>query len=247
MKFPCLLPFDEVELAPPRPGLYAWYGRIYSPPGDYKRELDDSGKDLGDQRFRELLAKHMLRFQLAPFELRGRGHFGVEWRGTMQDQNRDNLQDLLLARVPPETKLDEEQKGFAKNLSSVTKDERRRALLAKLLTEVTPLLTAPIYVGVTKNLRIRLCDHTKLYRDLQDGIGSDKSKLEALQRKVEREGLEFAHRAIASDFSPDHLCVAILDVSDLLGSDLSDEELRQLSGVAEWLVNRWHRPFVGRR
>jgi len=247
MKHPCLLPFDDVEMAPERPGLYAWYGRIYSPAGDYKRELDELGKDLGEQRFRELLAKHMLRFQLAPFEIRGRSHFGVDWRGAMQDRNRDNLQDLLLGRVSADAKLNDEQKGFTKNLSFVTKDEKRRASLAKLLTEVTPLLTAPIYVGVTKNLRVRLCEHAKMFRDLQDGIGSDKAKLEALQRKVDNEGAEFAHRAIASDFSPDHLCVATLDVSEVLGNNLSDDELRQLAGVAEWLINRWHRPFVGRR
>ncbi|MEX3639963.1 hypothetical protein [Paraburkholderia sp. BR14320] len=247
MEEPLLLSFGDIERAPDAPGLYAWYARIYAPAGDYKRQIDESGTDRGEQRFRELLAKHMLRFQLPSFELRGRGAFGASWRGLMHEKSRDLHQDIFLAKVPSDAPLGEEEKGLEKSLSWIAKDEKRRALLARVLTDLTPLVSAPIYIGVAKNIRSRLRQHVSLYQGLRDAIGTDKEMLEALQDRVAKEGLGFAQRAIACDFSPDHLLVAVCSVRDLAQGDWSDDELRNVAGVAEWLANRWHRPFAGRR
>jgi hypothetical protein len=247
MEDPIFFPFSDIEQAPSGPGLYAWYARIYAPSGDYKRQTDEHGVDRGEQRFRELLAKHMLRFQLPPFELRGSGTFGATWRGNMHERSRDLHQDIFLAKASAEALVDDEEKGLEKNLTWIAKDERRRALLAKVLTEITPMISAPIYIGVAKNIRTRLRQHVTLYQGLRDAIGLNKEMLEALQDRVAKEGLGFAHRAIACDFIPEHLFVAVCNVRNLASGDWSDEELRNIAGVAEWLANRWHRPFAGRR
>ncbi|KJK23499.1 hypothetical protein UB46_15670 [Burkholderiaceae bacterium 16] len=247
MEEPQLFTFGDIERAPEAPGLYAWYARIYAPAGDYRRQVGEDGVDHGERRFRELLAKHLLRFRLPPFELRGQGTFGASWRGQMHERSSDLHQDIFLARVAADASLDDEEFGLEKNLGRIAKDEKKRAFLARVLTELTPLVSAPIYIGVAKNLRSRLRQHVSLYQGLRDTIGTDKDKLEALKEKVAAEGLSFAQRAIACDFSPDHLVVAVCNVRDISNGQWSDEELRNMAGVAEWLANRWHRPFAGRR
>lgn len=242
-----LIAFGDIETASERPGLYAWYGQLYAPIADYRRDVDaESGSDRGERRFRALLAKHTLRYQALPLAISARGNFGIGWRGLLRDTNRDELQALLLGDVDPDS-LSDEDKGANTNLAWAVRDEKRRAVLAAILSQATPLLAAPIYIGVTKNIRARLRKHVSLYRSLVDAIGTDQEKLAALQLRVEQEGLEFAHRAVAMDFRPDHLYVATYEIDLARSGDHTTDELRNIVGVAEWLLNRWHRPFAGKR
>ncbi|WNG43788.1 hypothetical protein F0U60_06525 [Archangium minus] len=242
-----LLSFDETHRAAESPGLYAWYGSLYASVADYKREVDAEGKDIGTIRFRRLLARHMLRYQPFPIDMRGRNTFGADWRGALEDKSQDPIQDIILGRTEGATELSDDAKGFSQKLDRVANDAKTRGLLVRVLETATPAISAPIYVGVAKNLRERLGQHVSLYKNLKDVIGSDEEKLRLLREKIRQEGLGFAHRAIAMDFGPEQLRVITLDIKSLVGDQASDEELREVAGVAEWLLNRWHRPFAGRR
>jgi hypothetical protein len=242
-----LLSFDETHRASTSPGLYAWYGSLYASVADYKREADSDGNDIGAIRFRRLLARHMLRYQPSPLELRARNTFGADWRGALEDRSKDPVQDVILGRASGSTEQSTDTKGLNNTVNRVSNDVKLRRLLVRILQAATPSLASPIYVGVATNLQERLGQHVSLYKNLKDAIGTDENKLRMLRDKVREEGLEFAHRAVAMDFGPEQLQVITLDVKFLVDGTATDNELREVAGVAEWLLNRWHRPFAGRR
>ncbi|MEE7486729.1 hypothetical protein MOF7_16995 [Methylobacterium oryzae] len=239
--------FDEVSNAPEAVGIYAWYGALYAPLADYKRTMDENGTDLGAGRLRAVLARHLSRYQLAPFRLSGRGSFGADWRGSLEDRAHGNMQDLVLGRVTPDP-TDKADHGFAKSLANVSRKEPLRHLLSRALTEASPFLEAPIYIGMTKNLRRRLDEHVARYRAIRDTVANDDEKLNELRQRA-RDGLpSFAVRAIAMDFSPEHLKVYALNIEDLAReSKITSDQMGDVATVAEWLLNRSHRPSAGRR
>ena len=239
--------FDEVSNAPEVVGVYAWYGALYAPLADYKRTVDENGTDLGGGRLRAVLAKHLSRYQLAPFRLSGRGSFGADWRGTLEDRAHATMQDVVLGRVVPDP-TDKTDHGFAKSLANVSRKEPLRHLLSRALAASTPFLEAPIYIGMTNNLRRRLDQHVGRYRAIRDAVANDDARLEELRERARNGPSNFAVRAIAMDFSPEHLKVYALDVEDLAReSTLTSDQLRDVATVAEWLLNRSHRPSAGRR
>ncbi|MBV5330471.1 MAG: hypothetical protein JZU65_23025, partial [Chlorobium sp.] len=190
--------FSEVDEAPERPGIYAWYGKIYASIADYKREIDENGNDLGASRLRKVLAKQMIRYHLSPLNIRGAGTFGSDWAGALEDRSKDFIQELILGNIDDIDGISENDKGFSELFSEVIKEEKQRDLLVKVLNNSSPLLTSPIYIGVTNNIKRRLSEHVKLYRDLKDALGNDEDKLDSLRDVVQKRGLEFAHRAIVS-------------------------------------------------
>ena len=237
--------FADVGKAPTGPGIYSWYGALRLSIADFKREIDESGRDVGAGRMRSALARQMARYQIPPIELSSRGSFGARWRGRLHERSHDEVQDALTGDPKAESSYDAQGLGGA--MDAIAKEERLRALLARILAEATPRLSAPIYVGVATNLRNRLAQHVVLYRKLQDAIGGDGERLKALRDKVDQEGLEFAHRAVAMDFRPEHLRVCTLDVGSIADEKTTTQQMRETAGVAEWLLNRWHRPLAGRR
>ena len=240
------LAFAEVDKAPAQPGLYAWYGAIYISIADYKREMDTTGRDTGVSRLRSVLARHLARYQSAPFDLVARGTFGADWRGALEDASGAIAQEVVRGTDPSVAETAELQ-GFAKMLSSSVATERHRALLSKVLERAAPVLTSPIYIGVTSDLRQRLKEHTDTYRNLRDAVTGNDEALAVLRRRLRREGLSFAARAVAMDFQPEHLHVYTMDVGALSDDKTTPGEMRDIAGTAEWLLNRWHRPVAGRR
>ena len=241
------LPFNEVSSAPETVGVYAWYGALYAPLADYRRAIDETGVDLGAARLRAVLAKHLSRYQPDPLRISGRGSFGADWKGTLEDRAHETQQALVLGSVTPEPD-DKVDHGFASSLANVTRKEPLRRLLSLALAASTPFLEAPIYIGMTGNLRKRLDQHVGRYRTIRDAVVDDESKLAAVKERARNGPSNFAIRAVAMDFAPEHLKVYALNINDLAAeSAATPGQMRDVATVAEWLLNRSHRPSAGRR
>ena len=241
------LRFNEIQNATINPGLYAWYGRSSIPLADYKRSVDHTGKDFGENRLRNSIANHTLRYQLIPFDIAGKGAFGTKWKGCLEDDSRDFFQEMILGRLEDAAISSMDDKEFSRELNYVTKNEKNRDFLVKSLAAAAPFLTAPIYVGVAKNIRKRLDNHATLYLNLKDRITEDENNLKLLREKVRHGGTGFAQRAVAMDFNPEHFLIVTFDLKLFSKSQFDNENLRKFAVVSEWLINRWHRPCAGRR
>jgi len=240
-----------VSEAPESVGLYAWYGRVDAGEADWRFDPVE-GADAGTGRFLGLLARHSSRHQPQPIFMTGVGPFASVLTGELQDRTQDSLQKALAWRGEAEPEpsgqnnsggpgYDEER--TAKVHMAAESAEHRKALAA-ILGAATPLLTAPLYIGVAKNLRVRLGTHAsqvfkaaKFVRDNPDGR----------EQLLQGDKPSFAARAVAAGFSPDNLVVWTLNLDKLL-AELSDvEKKRAIAEAAEWFLNRWHRPIFGRR
>lgn len=226
--------FLELAKCPDSPGLYAWYGTLTLSPADYRDEVID-GYNWGPARTRQSLARHTSRFDPRPRRLSGRSEFGGRWRGELLDAGRASVRRTLLEPMS-------EDAGPGLHLSKVTGDETLRRELAAILQSAQPYLTAPLYIGVTNSLRRRLKEHADLYNELRDTVSREPDRLLDIKRASEMRRTEFAHRAVAAEFEPENLSVYVQPYA----SDLRPSEVDSLLRSAEWLLNRWHRPFLGR-
>jgi hypothetical protein len=68
---------------------------------DDKSAVDADGNDVGDVRFRRLLAKHLERYQLAPLVLRSKGTFGTILDGELRNLPQAIVQDAVFGRTLP--------------------------------------------------------------------------------------------------------------------------------------------------
>jgi hypothetical protein len=227
-------PFLEVARAPDSPGLYAWYGSLALFPADYRDDVVE-GVNLGVVRLRESLARHTARFDPRPRRLSGRSEFGARWRGQLQDFGRTTIRGKIIRPA-------ESSSGIDASLHASTSDEYLRGDLVSLLRAAQPTLASPLYIGVTNSLRRRLREHVNLYNELKDAILRDSDHLAALKRSIENERTEFAHRVVAAEFEPENLSVYVWPYA----SSLSPSKVDSLLRSAEWLLNRWYRPLLGR-
>jgi hypothetical protein len=240
------LRFNRVSDAPQSPGIYAWYGKLDSPIADYKRQIDEAGKDMGEVRFRRLLAKHLERYELAPFILASKGTFGATWAGCMTDNSASVVQRAVLGEELGE-EIDPYIRQFAELLSVVSEKEEYRHALVEVLERAYPAISAPIYIGVAENLRERIGVHVSRYKQLRDAIDGQEENFEKLRQHVKKNGGQFADRAILYGFQPDHLFVTILPLDEFVDEKIPLKKKKQIAEVGEWLLNHWHRPFAGRR
>jgi hypothetical protein len=234
----------NVEEAPTSPGLYAWYSQIEVGPKDWEYELE-GGVDAGIARLRALLEKHTARHEPQSLRIEATGSFNQRWVATGAETSNNALRRALAgADVTEDTEPN--YSGVPKMKATLDAPERR-SLLVKILTAATPFLTAPLYVGVAADLRQRLQQHAGKIMKVSHWVAGHPDRRRELTESSRKEK-EFALRAVAAGFGPDTLVVWTMDLTRLLGSDVnSDEITREVAEAAEWLLNRWQRPSLGRR
>lgn len=226
-------------------GLYAWYGQISFGPKDWEQQIS-SGVDQGEKTCRSLLQRHTSRYTSPKVTLEGRGTFSTTWRGALDDVTIERLQAIISGEpIPKESSRQEhpdDQKRFEKFQYVLARSDLRGVLLSALKL-CTPFASAPIYVGVATNLNDRLTQHTEQLFKLSELI---RRNPENKKKLLDSDKTSFASRALATGFNEDTVVVWTLNLGSLF-QGVERDDLRAVAETAEWLLNRWHKPLLGKR
>ena len=205
-----LLSFGEVPDAEPVPGLYAWYLRIRLGKNNIKSP-ENFSRALN--RITEQICYPALTMQL-------QGHLNLNLKG--------KLRHIWYGH---------DDNPFSNSFKETLNHPEERKILSDILDLAVPLLTGPLYIGVSKNLRVRLRQHVRLIQ------GSDTARSIDSEESFENDK-SFAERIKARKIDPNHLVVSVVDVSH---PDISSKRIRKTVGTAETLLNRMFYPVLGRR
>lgn len=234
-----------IHRAPDSVGLYAWYGQIAFGPKDWEQQIL-SGVDEGEKTCRSLLQRHTTRYSSPKINIEGRGTFSTTWRGTLDDVTIERLR----ATISGDTDHSENNsKGSAEELKRLERFQhvlRRsdlRGTLLKVLKVCTPFVSAPIYVGVATSLRDRLKTHTDQFFKLSQAVAKNPERKREL---LESDNSNFASRALAMGFNEDNVIAWTMNLSSMFHA-VGRDDLRSVAESAEWLLNRWHKPLLGKR
>lgn len=249
---PSQMPFEhfvrfttkDISQVPARVGIYAWYSRTAVGPADYRVDIRQ-GRDIGVDRFRSVLQRHTERHTAAPMVTDARGTFSMHYAGVLEDRTAETLKAVLSGEAFDSAS--DYESGRSRALADSIEKPELRAQLVRALGVSSPVLSAPLYIGISVNLRDRLATHTRQLQRLSDLVRREPTARKQLQSNPK----SFAVRAIARGFTEEHLEVWVLDLQALLLDEpdgaASPEELRAVAEAGEWLLNRWHRPYLGKR
>jgi hypothetical protein len=156
------------------------------------------------------------------------------WQGEVVDSGPKRFAEALESLDAP----DYPGRG-SKQLHWALHNAPAREALSKVVFDAAPRLTAPIYIGVAENLNERLPQHVKKYNGAREQILQGQS-ISPKQLK------DFGVRAAAAGLRPADLRVGALPITSM-ASGLTIGEQRKVAEAAEFVLNRWHRPILGRR
>ena len=104
-----------------------------------------------------------------------------------------------------------------------------------------PKFSSPLYIGlaIDQPLRSRLNQHRNKLRRHRESVSKDPE----YPARIKPEN--FADRAIKMGFSPRDLYFYTLHIDSEAGES-SEVSIKELLRSAEWLLNRWANPILGR-
>jgi hypothetical protein len=213
-----LFDFEEVSDADSQPGLYAWYLRIQ--PGE--RNIESSENFLKAlKRITEQICYPTLNAQL-------QGHLNMQLQGDLRHvwYGHDDNQ-------------------FSPQFQEILNHPEEREILGQILEVTVPLLTGPLYIGVSKNLHQRIQQHTQLIEKYRQEYQEDTMEDPPVDGEDSLQNDEnFAQRIVDRDIDPNHLVVGVIYVSH---PNLSTARIRKAVGAIETLLNRMFYPILGRK
>ncbi|MCS3940377.1 hypothetical protein GGP84_003029 [Salinibacter ruber] len=215
----------EVGEASEGVGLYAWYSIPNIGKPDWEKNIKD-GEDKGRENFENFLGRHTNRHKFPPFKSVVEGTFSQRLEGVLEDESYKGISG----------EKEKPEKPVLKTINSA----KHREKMVETLSACTPLISSPIYIGVSNSLRERLMKHVSELRNFQSNF-----KGRPIPENIEKEKTTFAFRAAKMGFTTEHLYVITLGTSGV-NDDLSEEQVRTVSEALEWFLNRWHKPFLGR-
>ena len=209
-----LLSFGEVSDAEAKPGIYAWYLRIR--PGNKDIESPDD--------FLKSLQRRTAELQHPTMSMQVQGHFRLRMQG--------DLKHIWYGH---------EKNKFSEQLQEILSNSEEREMLGKILEFAVPLLTGPLYIGVSKNLQTRLLQHVKLIQEYQEDV----SQLFAIDSEESFENdKNFAGRIVERKINPNRLVVCI---SHPPYPHFPSERIHKTIETAETLLNKMFYPILGRK
>lgn len=222
---------SKLDAAEEEPGLYAWYARLVFGAADWQTMLNTDGEDLGMSRFGTLLNDQTSRLVPPTIRVGAVGHLWARWSGPLAEGGSAEIKKAirLTHRSPA---------AGPSALRSVMQREDLRQATAEVLSACAPQVTAPVYIGVAINLRTRLKQHVAKLRDGIDAITANGGTPPPELRR------SFGGRAAAAGFTEDMLSVATFAIGPEL---LNVDDRRTIAEAAEFLLNRWSRPILGRQ
>ena len=213
-----LFEFGKIPDVKDVPGLYAWYFKIELGSNNIESP-QDFFKAL--KNFTEKICHPSLYMQLE-------GHFNMLLKG--------NLRHIWYGH---------DDNPFTDKFKEMLNHREEREVLSNILKKAVPLLTGPLYIGVSKNLQQRLRTHTQLIQKYlqknQEVFSQDRpiDSLESLQKDD-----NFAQRIVKRKIDPNHLVVG---VDYVCHPNLSPEQIRKTVENTETLLNRLFYPILGRK
>ena len=234
--------FSELDEVPETPGLYAWYGLMKLGAGTWRRQIE-KGVDAGEVNSRRALQIHTERFTGAPLEVSVDSAFASAWSGTLQDDSFVSMKRTL--EYLEDVSMLESDRVAAPKLQAVMNSASMRELAFNTLSRSAPVFSSPLYIGVAVDLRKRLRRHS---HNLQAHRLNSAGNVNYFDNVTEAKTRgSFAFRAAQQGFSPDNLEVWVLNISEFAEEGATIEDQRTVAEACEWLLNRWHRPQLGRR
>lgn len=225
---------STTSTAPSDPGIYAWYAVPEAGPADWQVTPGPGGVDTGPELLAQFLGAHTKRLNSPPLRMKVSWHLWAAWTGEVGDVGTARLVESL------EKMGSVHAKGVGStSLHWALHNVSAREALANILLASSPRLVAPIYIGVSRNLAQRLPQHVKAFDDAlvhlraHGALTSDHLK-------------GFGGRAAAAGLRHADLRVGVLPVTSI-ATGLTAGEQRTVVEAAEFVLNRWHRPILGRR
>ena len=212
--FEKLLAFREVPDVDAKPGLYAWYLRIK--PGESNMKCAEN--------FSQALKKIIEQLCYPDWTIQLQGDLSLNWTGQLNHNWYGH-----------------EKNPFTNTFQEILSQPVQREVFSHVLEATVPLLCAPLYIGVSKDLQARLQQHTQLIQNYHEQVAqfSPIDSEESLDNDR-----NFAQRIVEREIDPNHLVVGIIDVFQ---TSLSPETMQKAIETAEMLLNRIFYPILGRR
>jgi hypothetical protein len=208
-----VLTWSEIDLAPETPGVYAWYSRLDISKADIDAVVRRvrTARQESEAKARAEVEDALDRFifnpyRETPYQVSLRGQLKPKFNGEVIHE--PSKSDSLIGRL-------------------ASNPERFRTI-SEVLKTAAPWFTAPLYIGMAINLRIRLKQHRNKIVELRDlqGQASIDDPAEA----------GFANQVVARNFDPTNLFVHIAEVNVDTG------EHNDLENI----LNRINYPIFGR-
>jgi hypothetical protein len=226
---------QDLSRVPRLPGLYVWYARFHVQEADWSAAFA-GGDDAAGRHLLKAIREQSLKYERQEMAIRAASNFSSVWNGTLREDPG--------AKWHTNGGDAGESDAFDDRLKAgLTTDPTRHHLIA-LLDVGFPLFHSPLYIGKASDqtLMDRLGRHASRYLKLWDRYQRDRQFLDRLTTPK-----NFAERAIKLGFCPDDLfCMTLaVDVGDTEGLDT--DAATALIEAAEWLLNRWATPTLGRQ
>lgn len=222
----------DVSHVPEVPGIYAWYVRFSASEQDWQFQPSVQG-DAAIPQFEDIIHRFGEQFQPPALKLHAKGAYQTKWDGEL-------VLDYPFRGNQSETTTPSAVERRA--IKQATETPRARRVVANILQRATPTFSAPLYIGVAEDLRVRLSQHQEDYNRAYDYIKAHPEDRERLQIS----GKNFGTRAAARDIAIEHLEVWVIALDDE-SRDIPTHELREIAESAEWILHRIYGPILGRR
>lgn len=204
------LAWSEIDQAPETSGIYAWYTRIIISTADVNQIITETNaaQAMGPAHARVVIESALDKFIFSPYK---ESPYQVAIKGQLKPKY---IGEAVHEPVKSDALIDR-----------LANDPDRIRVITDVLRGVAPWFTAPLYIGMAKNLRQRLRQHRNKIVELRDQHGRD-SSAEA----------GFANQVVARNFDPTNLFVHIAEVNVDTG------EHNDLENI----LNRINYPIFGR-
>jgi hypothetical protein len=181
------LTWTEIELAPERAGVYAWYSRLRISKADIQNVVSQVSNAKDEQEARVAIEQALDRFVFnpyreSPYRVLLRGQLKPKFSGDVQHE--PSRSDSLVTRL--------------------AKNPQRLNTVAELLSTAAPAFTSPLYIGMATNLRNRLRTHKNKITEFRD------QRTEADGDSSPEAG--FARQVVARGFDPTNLFVHVAEI-----------------------------------
>lgn len=221
---------DEIDKAPEQKGIYAWYARLKLGKAVYDDE-SAGGPTVAAEQTLKALRDHTSKHKQQALDVDALANFSVAWSGKIVSMDDDFS-----------SRPDASQPSVEARLRNVLSSFNARTSFLNALQEAFPVFASPLYIGLTidQSLKKRLARHRDQFMKHWTFSNKDAAYADRLLQPK-----NFAERAIKVGLMPRDLCFYTLHLLDaeLLEPQVHDDLIRS----AEWLLNKWSNPILGRR